>query len=79
MKPSNARVVGVDFLDGDSIRLDWMDGSESDERGFTAHSTVIHPRSFNEDEQVGYYVQELVQDVHELLYWFLQFIGRDDA
>lgn len=60
------------FPDGE-ILLRWTDSAEQGPEGSDSHETMILADGQERWEQVGYYANELREDVNELLEWWLKY------
>ena len=63
----------VQFFPDGEILLRWTDSDEQGPEGSDSHETMIMPDGQERYAQVGYYSNELRQDVDELLDWWLKY------
>ncbi len=66
-------VQSVELSPEGHLKLRWADSEESGPEGAEVHETHISADGREMWPQVGYYAQELVEDVHELLEWWLKY------
>lgn len=65
-------VISVTFNQEGAMEIEWTDAAEHDEMGGTFVRTQITAEAMEAYPRVGYYANELRQDVDELLYAFLK-------
>ena len=60
-------VSQVSFGEDGSVTIHWADPNKVSDLGGTYFTTVITPAAAEADQVVGYYLQELKEDVDELV------------
>ena len=63
------RVLGCSLGDDGSITVEWMYEHEHTPQTSEIRQTLIAPRAQEDWEHVGYYAQELREDLEELVAW----------
>jgi len=63
------KVIGCRF-DGDDVIVEWYDEKEQKPQGGVVYQTVITKAAVEDWEHVGYYVNELRDDLDELIGWY---------
>lgn len=66
----STRILGCQLGEDGSIVIEWLNEQEHTPQGGLMHQTVINMKGQKDWEQVGYYADELRQDLEELVAWF---------
>jgi len=70
------RVLGVRISDEDgSLLIDWYEESEQKRTGGTTYQTIITREALDEWKHIGYYANELREDLTELVGWYTKYSG----
>lgn len=68
------RVLGCRISDEDkSLVVDWYEENEQGPQGGTTYSTIITADAIEEWGHVGYYREEVVSDLEELVGWWIKY------
>jgi hypothetical protein len=71
------RIMNIRIDEDGTVLIDYAEDREQSPEGGVLHQLYVTPQGRMKDEQVGYYIKELIDDATEVIAWYWKYRRGD--